>query len=293
MRNDRSPSAYFYSCHGFSLVEIAVTMVIIGLLAGGGTSLVKAMSDLKVRKETLAYLEQTRTALISYVNNNGRLPWADTDGDGDEDSSSGSGDIPYLDLVVKPADPNRRVLSYEMNPNLGTDRSTSCQALRAGLSGDPEVVDVDGSTSPFSVAAVIVSAGAMDADGNGNVLDRVTVGAHRGNNASGNPNYIRFFNTDTFDDFVAYIGEHELYGGMCEYLVLAVNNNSGSTVYVYDHTKGSDLGSISNGGSAGYDIISGTRIEILTASGGIGSNVSSTPPTPIMLAGQGRTILIP
>ncbi len=290
----RKHSSYYYSsCHGFTLVEVAIVMVIIGLLTGGGASLLTVMTELKVRKETIVYMDQARRALISYADNHGRLPWADSDGDGDEDSGNGSGDIPYLDLVIKPLDPNRRVLVYEMDANLGTDRSTSCLALRTGLSGNPDVVDVDGSSSSFSVAAVIVSAGTRDADADGNVFDRITTGTHQGNNTSGNPNYLRFFVTEAFDDLVAYIGEHELYGEMCEYLVLAVNNNSGSTVYVYDHTQGSDLGSLSNGSSAGYDIISGTQVEIRTAAAGGGANVSSTPPTPIILAGQGRTLLVP
>jgi len=99
---------------------------------------------------------------------------------------------------------------------------------------------------------------------------------------------------DTFDDLAVYIGDHEIYDRICEYLVLAVNNNSGSTVHVYDQTEGSDLGSIPSGGLPGrYDILSGTRIEIRSAAGGGGMIVSSTPPTPTLLAGKGHTIDIP
>ena len=62
---------------GFTLLEIAIVMVIIGLLTGGGISLMKMLTERKARNEAVAYLQQARSALISYTVNNGRLPWAD------------------------------------------------------------------------------------------------------------------------------------------------------------------------------------------------------------------------
>jgi hypothetical protein len=77
---------------------------------------------------------------------------------------------------------------------------------------------------------------------------------------------------------------------------LAINNASGATVYVYDSTQGADLGSLNDGNSAVYEIMSRTQIEIRSAPGGAGgggSIIASIPPNPIALSGRGCTINIP
>jgi prepilin-type N-terminal cleavage/methylation domain-containing protein len=280
--------------HGFTFIEIAIVMVIIGLLAGGGVSLMGMLTKRKARNETIDYLKQTKQAIVSYANIHGKLPWADTDGDGSANNNASSGTLPYLNLEVRPSDPYKRVLKYEINNNLGTDRPTSCSALKTGLSSVPSIVDADGAPSSFYVAAIIISPGPMDADSDGDVFDAVTSGPHQGDNTDGTPNYLRHPPTDTFDDLVIYIGGNELYGNLCEYLTLAVNNGpTQPTAYVRDMNQGIDLGSISGGGSAVYEIISGTRIEIFSGSGGSGATIASTPPTPISLSGNGFTITIP
>jgi len=133
----------------------------------------------------------------------------------------------------------------------------------------------------------------MDADGNGSNFDRINSGSHQGNNATGAPNYLRFPPTDTFDDLIVYIGEHELYSELCEYLSLAVINSSTSTVYVYNHTAGSNLGALIAGGSGSYQVLSGTRVSVRDANNGGGSPVASIPDTPIFVAGRGYTIDVP
>jgi prepilin-type N-terminal cleavage/methylation domain-containing protein len=275
---------------GFSLIEMAIVMVIIGVLAGGGVSLIGILTKRKARTETIDYLKQAQAALISFADINGRLPWADTSGDGAENSGAATGSLPYQTLKLSPTDPYKRTLGYELNANLGTNLTASCNALRSGLSGGPDVVDADGATTPFPIAAILISAGTMDADSDGNVFDDVTAGTHQGDNTDGNPNYIRHPSVDTYDDLVVYLGENELYGKICEYLALAINNTSGTTVYVYNSTQGADLGTLSDGNSGVYEIMSRTQIEIRSASGGGGAVVASTPPNPIALAGQGHTI---
>lgn len=279
---------------GFTLVEIAIVMVIIGLLAGGGISLMRMLSERKARNETIDYLKEVDTAVVSFANINGRLPWADTDGDGNENTGAVSGDLPCLTLGLMPTDSHNRVLKYALNSNLATDRPTSCNALRAGLSGSPRVVDFDGPTASFSVATILISAGPMDADGDGNVFDDKTSGSHQGDNRDGIPNYLRHPPLqNTFDDLVAYIGGNRLYGEICGNPVLTVRNTSPSPVYVYDQPQGTDVGIVDTGDTNCYDIISGTRIELRSAAGGGGAVVPSTPPTPIILAGSGRSITIP
>jgi prepilin-type N-terminal cleavage/methylation domain-containing protein len=280
--------------HGFSLIEIAIVMVIIGLLAGGGISVMSVLTQRKVRNETIDYLQQARAVLLSFAAINGRLPWADTNADGNENVAAIAGDLPYQTLKLMPTDPNKRTLKYALNSNLGTDQSASCTVLRTGLGGGPSVVDADGAAVAFQISAIVVSAGPRDADGDGNTFDGISAGTHQGDNTDGNPNFIRHPPTDTFDDLVVYVGENELYGEICEYLALAVNNNSSGTVYVHNRTQGSDLGSLINGAVGTYDILSGSLIEIRDAPGGFGAIVlPSSPPTPLALAGRGFTITLP
>jgi prepilin-type N-terminal cleavage/methylation domain-containing protein len=278
---------------GFTLIEIAIVMVIIGLLAGGGISLMKIFTERKARNDTLEYLKTVRMALISYADNYGHLPWADTDNDGQSNNGSAVGMLPYYTLQINPSDAYRRPLRYELSSNLGTSRASSCTALKAGLASRPFVVDADGAAAAFAVAAVLISAGPMDADGNANVFDGLNAGSHTGNNTTGNPNYLRHPPVSNFDDLAIYISGNELFGHLCEYLALAINNNSGSQIYVYEANQGSDVANVNSGNSAMVFVISGSRIEIRSGANGSGSLVSSTPPTPISLAGRGMTLTVP
>ena len=269
-----------YNSRGFTLIEIAIVMVIIGVLAGGGVSLMGMLTKRKARTETIEYLKQAQAALISFADINGRLPWADTSGDGAENAGSSSGNLPYQTLKLSPTDPYKRMLRYEFNANLATNLTVSCSALRSGLSGGPNIVDADGAASSFPIAAILVSAGTMDADSDGNVFDDISTGTHQGDNRDGNPNYIRHPSVDSFDDLVVYLGENQLYGEICEYLNLAVKNDSGATVNVHNLITGADLGTTQRRDSGVYESCQGHKLKYETLPG---SNVTSEPPRQLPL----------
>lgn len=281
-----------YRQEGFTLIEIAIVMVILGILVGGGIPLLRALTEQKKRNETISYMTEIRNTLIGFTSIHGRFPWADRDNDGIEDPGSYYGYLPYVTLGVKPVDSYSRHLKYEINRNLGADRHTTCTALKDGLSGYPRVVDSDATPNAFSVAAVIVSAGSKDADNDGNVFDKIGRGSFRGDNTDGRPNYIRYPPVSDFDDIVRYLGGYETYTNACEFLSLAVNNNASRRVYVYNATRRADLGSIRAGGNALFDVLSGSRIEIRDMPRGGGRIVNSQPPTPVIISGTGATIYV-
>ena len=200
---------------GFTLIEIAIVMVIIGLLTGGGISMLKLLTERKSRNDNLEYLQQARDAIISFANINGRLPYADTSTppDGTEDSNQTLGTLPFLTLSLPPTDSYKRFVKYEVNSALITNRQTTCNTLLVALTGRPSVVDTDGS-STSSVAAILISAGPSDFDSNGDPFDDITTGTYQGNNTNGTP-YIKSppvdNATDRFDDVVVFIGGYELY----------------------------------------------------------------------------------
>jgi prepilin-type N-terminal cleavage/methylation domain-containing protein len=281
---------------GFTLIEIAIVMVIIGLLAGGAVPLMSVLSERKTRTETLDYLNEARAALVNFAKINGRLPWADTTGDGVADANQNSGRLPFQTLGIRPADPQRRPLRYALNNSLGMDLPTSCFALRAGLGGAPRVVDFDGTPASFSVAAVLISAGSKDADVDGNVFDAVNAGGYSGNNVNGNPNYIRYPSVDNFDDMVVYLDGVTLFGEICGSPEVAVSNGTtlGANIFVRNQTTGSDIGVVPPNTTISYGVISGSQIALRTAAGGGGVIIAtSNPVTPVTVAGSGVALIVP
>lgn len=280
---------------GFTLIEVAIVMVIIGLVMGGGLAIMRTLTERKFRNESIDYLNKAKEAIITFAQINGRLPWADTDTpqDGAENTNATNGTLPYITIGVRPSDAYNRPVAYEINSSLITNINnitnmvTGCNALRTGLSGRPQIIDADaGGGAPVSVAAVIVSSGPMDADSDGNVLDAIG----GGDNTTGTP-YIRNPPINAvFDDLAVYITGNELFGDMCETLILTVIDESPpTTFYVRDTTRGTDMGSA----QGAYTLISGTEIGIYNGSGGTLGLVATIPPTPISLAGPDYTIRIP
>lgn len=276
---------------GFTLIEIAIVMVIIGLLTGGGISIMRVLTERKLRNENLEYLQQTKEAIISFATINGRLPWADSTvpADGVQDAGATSGTLPFLDLNLPPTDPYKRVVKYVINGGLTNNRQNSCNTLLTPLAGNPSVVDADGSTTAFSVAAILIS--------NGPTMPFNSVaGTFSGNNATGTPNYIKSFLTATFDDEVVYIGGFELYGKVCgNFTTASINNTSAATVYVRKIAPAPavNVGILPAGSIATYTFTPGTQVGIYNNPLGTPPIVGSTPATPVILAGEGLVITIP
>ncbi|BCN94032.1 hypothetical protein THMIRHAM_18170 [Thiomicrorhabdus immobilis] len=93
---------------GFTLVEMAVVLVIVGLLIGAGFTTLGAYLDNAKQAHTMGSLKVTKQALLNYVKVNKHMPCPDTDGDGHEDRvgalgtecSSDVGTIPYDDIGI-------------------------------------------------------------------------------------------------------------------------------------------------------------------------------------------------
>jgi len=61
-------------CRGFTLVEMAIVLLIMGLLLGGGLTVLSAQIEQQRINDTQRQLEQAREALIGFALANGRLP---------------------------------------------------------------------------------------------------------------------------------------------------------------------------------------------------------------------------
>ncbi|MBF0392899.1 MAG: type II secretion system protein, partial [Alphaproteobacteria bacterium] len=92
---------------GFTLIELSIVLVIMGLLLGMGLSTGKEYLAQQKVKTTQQKMEAVQESLALYVARTKRLPCPDTDHDGDEErdaaseqctSTQGSGTIPWVDL---------------------------------------------------------------------------------------------------------------------------------------------------------------------------------------------------
>ncbi|GAA5170221.1 prepilin-type N-terminal cleavage/methylation domain-containing protein [Viridibacterium curvum] len=92
---------------GFSLIELAVVLLILALLAGGVVSVLRIQQEQKVLTETRAVLNDAREALFAYAEVHKGLPCPDTDGDGlknDGCSDTVRGKVPWKNLGLSRGD---------------------------------------------------------------------------------------------------------------------------------------------------------------------------------------------
>ena len=109
----RSPQA------GFTLIEMAIVMLIIGLLLGGLLMPLSEQVNHERYRETEKQLNSVREALMGFALDQQRLPCPDTTGDGVEDSPCADveGSVPWLTLGVGRLDGWQRPLRYRVDAN--------------------------------------------------------------------------------------------------------------------------------------------------------------------------------
>ena len=116
---------------GFTLIEIAIAIVVIALLLGGLLGPLSVRIEQADRQETQALLDGIKEALYGFAVANGRLPCPDSDGsnDGKEDFDAGDtctggtvvGNLPWVDLAVAEEDAWGRRFRYRVTPSYADD----------------------------------------------------------------------------------------------------------------------------------------------------------------------------
>ena len=158
---------------GFSLIELAIVLVIIGLLIGGGVVALQATTERQQRSEERRQMEQVRDALYGFAMANGHLPCADTDeppngqqNRNGEQCASGAdrGALPWATLGVGERDAWGHRLYYAVDPEYARQPEEGAGAWitfdsEPDLSVESSVTDPDAVTLASSVVAVVVSFG--------------------------------------------------------------------------------------------------------------------------------------
>lgn len=109
--------------NGFTLVEMAVVLVIIGLMIGGLIMPLGAQMHMRKVAETMNEMEQIKEALIGFAIVNGRLPRPATSAsNGSEnatlcaDEIACTGYIPWVTLGVHKLDAWNKIIRYSVTP---------------------------------------------------------------------------------------------------------------------------------------------------------------------------------
>ena len=107
---------------GFTLIEMALALLIMGLVVGGGLNLMSSQMESQKLKETQAILEEAKNALIGFAVVNGRFPRPAVSGvDGTEqatcaDEAACTGLIPWVVLGTTKLDSWGKMLRYSVTP---------------------------------------------------------------------------------------------------------------------------------------------------------------------------------
>ena len=207
---------------GFTLIEIAVVLVIVGLLLGGLLLPLGTQQEARRIGATQEALDEAREALFGYAVANGSLPCPDTDNDGVEDPLAGAcnaqeGELPWATLGTPGNDAvagNR--FRYRVASAYNDHATIDC-----GISGDIDICTAAtggsdcsaGTEVALNVAAVVLSHGKNGFGATnraGNALPAPTA-ADEVENADTDPVFVSRAPTGAdaqsglFDDVVTYV----------------------------------------------------------------------------------------
>ncbi len=219
---------------GFTLVELAIVLIIIGLLLAMFLSPLTAQREIRARSETLSLLEQAREALMGYVVIHRHLPCADTDmppdGIENRDEVAGScskpeGVLPWNTLGIEPSDAWNHYFRYRVDATFANSVTlfTLADAIGAtgiSISGENEAALVSTNSRP---AAVVISYGLNGYGAINSVSPYKSLPAPTGadelENADGDVNFVSHVPTakgssNEFDDMLIWISPKVLINRM-------------------------------------------------------------------------------
>ena len=201
---------------GFTLIELAMVLVIIGLLLGGILSSLSAQLELRQINASKKDLNDIKLALIGYAMSHAAadgkpyLPCPDTDANGTENRNAGlctnvEGDLPWADLGMPNLDSWDNLYQYRVtqtfaDSNIGirliTPATQGNMNIRAAAAGN--IIASNVPVVVFSTGKNGASGGADEAENNNNNTDFVS---HESRNVAGNE----------FDDIVDWIPSYTLF----------------------------------------------------------------------------------
>jgi prepilin-type N-terminal cleavage/methylation domain-containing protein len=208
------------SAQGFTLVEMAVVLVIMGIILGGLLLPLSTQHDMQNYSAAAQQLEEAKEALIGFAITNGRLPCPDIAGTGVEQvacltspASTNGGNLPWVTLGLQKSDPWGQPLQYRVNGAFSTTFTLGTLATVTGAGVLNVWTDSTKTTSLASgVPAVIYSSGK-----NGATQPPVSADELENTNVAGatfDNNFVSRDFSPTFDDVVVWVSPSVLINRM-------------------------------------------------------------------------------
>lgn len=159
----------FTNMKGFTLVEMAIVLIIVGLLLTAFLTPLGTQLQQNRVNEASNDLAEIKEALLGFALVNLSLPCPDTTGDGIADTcvlpinnvTSTGGNVPWVTLGTKPIDPWNRRYQYRVNNAFTVPLTLATSATSGQLQVCTEFTC--GASEANSVPAVIYSSGANGA----------------------------------------------------------------------------------------------------------------------------------
>lgn len=227
--------------HGFSLVEIAIVLVIVGLMVGGLLTPLTVQLEQRKTAETQRALDDAREALVGFALRNGYLPCpAISASDGQEDRSGSrctgerrDGYLPWATLGLPRLDAWQHLYRYSVTPAF----ADSAIHFKLVTARDITVYTRDGlgnlapATAPADIPALILSHGrnGYGATSDAGLLIRNSTRSNQDeqHNASAEFDFIARNASDNpalpggeFDDMVVWVSPNILFNRMVAAQVL-------------------------------------------------------------------------
>lgn len=158
--------------NGFTLIEVAIVLVVVGLLLGGLLPSISVQVEQSRRISAMDMGDNLQEAIIGFVISERRLPCPDVNGDGQEDPPGGVGgctsdvgELPAVTLGVIGEDAWKQSWIYLVDAEFAddTDGTTSgCGSITTGVSfelcasGDIQIDDSASSGNPIATNVPVV-----------------------------------------------------------------------------------------------------------------------------------------
>ncbi len=150
---------------GFTLIELAIVMFIMGLLLAGLIGPIETQLEARDREQTLDTMNTILEALYGFAVSNARLPCPDSNGDGLEDFAAGpppfacvasQGWLPWSSLGTGQADAwGNRFRFVVAQPNYTTPDNGNCDATDFDLCQNGNITISSRGDNPATAAPVI------------------------------------------------------------------------------------------------------------------------------------------
>ena len=199
---------------GFTLIELSISLLIIGLLSSGLLMGIAAQRSLAETQAADKQFDHIRDVLLGFALSNGRLPCpakaqlTSTDpAAGNEDCTLQHGVLPWITLALQETDPwDNRFTYYASDRFTGGLASGSNSSFTLDTLGNANILDSSGKIIASSLPVVIIShgrnaAGAWTASG----ARQAGASGEENENADADLTFISHLPTPTFDDRVTWI----------------------------------------------------------------------------------------